>query len=128
MSELKNGFLTAEEVMDILQIKQSKAYQIIRQLNKELSGMGLITVPGRVDANYFRKKLFYEENWEVLKMAVYQEKDKGTWRVVFRYTDFTGERKQTQKRGFKTKREATAWEHEMMLRKGNKLDMTFERF
>ena len=42
-------------------------------------------------------------------MAVYQEKDKGTWRVVFRYTDFTGERKQTQKRGFKTKREATAW-------------------
>ena len=32
MSELKNGFLTAEEVMDILQVKQSKAYQIIRQL------------------------------------------------------------------------------------------------
>ena len=91
MSELKNGFLTAEEVMDILQVKQSKAYQIIRQLNKELSGMGLITVPGRVDANYFKKKLFYEEKQEVLKMAVYQEKDKGTWRVVFRYTDFTGE-------------------------------------
>lgn len=45
MSELKNGFLTAEEVMDILQVKQSKAYQIIRQLNKELSGIGLITVP-----------------------------------------------------------------------------------
>ena len=61
MAELKNGFLTAEEVMDILQIKQSKAYQIIRQLNKELSEKGLITVPGRVDANYFRKKLFYEE-------------------------------------------------------------------
>lgn len=62
MSELRNGFLTVEEVMDILQVKQSKAYQIIRQLNKELSAMGLITVPGRVDANYFRKKLFYEEN------------------------------------------------------------------
>ena len=61
MAELKNGFLTAEEVMDILQIKQSKAYQIIRQLNKELSEMGLITVPGRVDANYFRKKVVYEE-------------------------------------------------------------------
>ena len=61
-------------------------------------------------------------------MAVYQEKEKGPWRVVFRYTDFTGERKQTQKRGFKTKREATAWEHEMMLQRGNKLDMTFESF
>ena len=55
MDELKNGFLTAEEVMDILQVKQSMAYQIIRQLNKELSEMGLITVPGRVDANYFKK-------------------------------------------------------------------------
>lgn len=61
MEEFKNGFLTAEDVMKILQVKQSKAYQIIRQLNKELSGMGLITVPGRVDVNYFRKKLFYKE-------------------------------------------------------------------
>lgn len=62
MSELKNGFLTAEKVMDILQVKQSKAYQIIRQLNKELSGMGLITVPGRVDANYFKKGYFMKKN------------------------------------------------------------------
>ena len=61
MAELMNGFLTTEEVMDILQVKQSKAYQIIRQLNKELSEMGQITVSGRVDANYFKKKLCYEE-------------------------------------------------------------------
>ena len=61
MSDLKNGYLTAVEVMDILHVKQSQAYQIIRQLTKEHSGMGLITVPGRVDANYFKKKLFYEE-------------------------------------------------------------------
>lgn len=32
MSELKNGFLTAEEVMDILQVKQSKAYPEISLL------------------------------------------------------------------------------------------------
>ena len=57
----QKNLIIDEEVMDILQVKQSKAYQIIRQLNKELSGMGLITVPGRVDANYFKKKLFYEE-------------------------------------------------------------------
>ena len=61
MEDLRTGFLTAEDVMNILQIKQSKAYQIIRQLNKELGEMGLITVPGRVDANYFQKKLFYKE-------------------------------------------------------------------
>ena len=33
---------------------------------------------------------------------------------MFRYTDFTGERKQTQKRGFQTKREAQAWQNELM--------------
>lgn len=32
-------------------------------------------------------------------MAVYKDNATGTWRVVFRYTDFTGERKtDTEKR------------------------------
>ena len=39
-------------------------------------------------------------------MAVYKEEKTNTWRAVYRYTDWNGERKQTQKRGFKTKREA----------------------
>ena len=43
-------------------------------------------------------------------MAVYKEEKTGTWRVIYRYTDWTGEKKQTQKRGFQTKREAQAWE------------------
>ena len=38
-------------------------------------------------------------------MAVYKEEKTNTWRAVYRYTDWNGERKQTQKRGFKTKRE-----------------------
>ena len=59
-------------------------------------------------------------------MAVYKEGNK--WRVVFRYTNFKGERKQTSKRGFATKREAVAWEHEAMLKTESKLDMTFESF
>ena len=41
-------------------------------------------------------------------MAVYKEEKTNTWRAVYRYTDWNGERKQTQKRGFKTKREAQA--------------------
>ena len=32
-------------------------------------------------------------------MAVYKEDKTNTWRVVFRYTDWNGERKQTQKGG-----------------------------
>ena len=47
-------------------------------------------------------------------MSVYKEEKTGTWRVLYRYTDWTGEKKQTQKRGFKTKREAQAWEREQM--------------
>ena len=38
-------------------------------------------------------------------MAVYKEEKTNTWRVLYRYTDWNGERKQSQKRGFKTKRE-----------------------
>ena len=40
-------------------------------------------------------------------------KDTGnTWRAVYRYTDWKGTRRQTQKRGFATKHEALAWERE----------------
>ena len=59
-------------------------------------------------------------------MAVYKDGDK--WRVIYRYTNYKGERKQTQKRGFATKREAVAWEHEVMLKSESKLDMTFASF
>lgn len=59
-------------------------------------------------------------------MAVYNDGDK--WRVVFRFTNWQGERKQTQKRGFTTKREAQMWEREELLKQGAKLDMTFGNF
>lgn len=36
-------------------------------------------------------------------MAVYKDKATNTWRVIYRYTDFTGKVKQSQKRGFATK-------------------------
>lgn len=61
-------------------------------------------------------------------MAVYKDNATGTWRVFYRVTNWKGERKQTQKRGFATKREAQAWEHEAMLKHGAKLDMTFSSF
>jgi len=61
-------------------------------------------------------------------MAVYKEEKTGTWRVIYRYTDWTGERKQTQKRGFSTKREAQAWEREQLNKATSDLDMTFKSF
>ena len=61
-------------------------------------------------------------------MAVYKEEKTGTWRVIYRYTDWTGEKKQTQKRGFPTKREAQAWERERLRKATTDLDMTFKSF
>lgn len=61
-------------------------------------------------------------------MAVYKEEKTGTWRAVYRYTDWNGERKQTQKRGFKTKREAQAWEREQIHKTSADLDMNFKSF
>ena len=61
-------------------------------------------------------------------MAVYKEEKNGTWRAVYRYTDWSGERKQTQKRGFKTKREAQAWEREQVHKTSADLDMNFKSF
>ena len=61
-------------------------------------------------------------------MAVYKEEKTNTWRVIYRYTDWKGERKQSQKRGFKTKREAQAWEREQLNKLGGDLDMSFKSF
>lgn len=61
-------------------------------------------------------------------MSVYKDKATNTWRVLYRYKTVTGERKQTQKRGFATKREAQVWEREQELKAAIKMDMTFESF
>jgi integrase len=61
-------------------------------------------------------------------MAVYKESGTNTWRVIYRYTDWMGERKQTSKRGFPTKREALAWEREQLQKVQADLDMTFQSF
>ena len=61
-------------------------------------------------------------------MSIYKDNVTGKWRVVYRYTDWTGKTKQTSKRGFPTKREAQMWEHEQMLKHDAKLDMTFASF
>ncbi len=60
-------------------------------------------------------------------MAVYKE-DKGTWRVIYRYTNWTGEKKQSSKRGFQTKREAQAWEREQEQKILSSTDMLYSTF
>ena len=125
--ESKN-FMTVDEVAQELNVSKSYAYKVVRELNAEMQKLGYLTVTGRVNTSFFRKKLCYSEKNRRGDdvMAVYKDGDK--WRVIYRYTNYKGERKQTQKRGFATKREAVAWEHEVMLKSESKLDMTFASF
>lgn len=61
-------------------------------------------------------------------MAAYKDDKAGTWYAYFRYTDWTGDRKQKLKRGFPTKREALEWERTFLQKASADLSMTFESF
>jgi MarR-like DNA-binding transcriptional regulator SgrR of sgrS sRNA len=45
-----------QEVADRLNCSTRKAYEIIRQLNAELSARGYITIAGRAPRSYFEQK------------------------------------------------------------------------
>lgn len=53
-------FYSVEDVMSILGVGKSKAYQIMKQFNEELEGEGYFTVTGRVSKGYFDSRTMYE--------------------------------------------------------------------
>lgn len=65
-------------------------------------------------------------------MAVYKDKwnkRKGSeWRVATYYTDWRGERKKHERRGFETKREALAYEKEFVAKTSKDINMGFSTF
>ena len=60
-------------------------------------------------------------------MSVYKDKD-GTWFVKLRYRDWDGQRIDTTKRGFTTKRDAAAWETERIRALTGSLDLSLKDF
>ena len=50
--------LNVRDVMAALEVSESKAYGIIKQLNSELSAKGCIVIPGKVSRAYFEEKLY----------------------------------------------------------------------
>lgn len=61
-------------------------------------------------------------------MAVYKDKKSGTWYVKVCYTDYTGTHLRKTKRGFTTKREATAWENAFLLTVSGSTNMVMKDF
>lgn len=53
-------FISAKEVMQLLDISQSHAYRIIQTLNQELSELGYYTIRGKTSKIYFLEKFDYQ--------------------------------------------------------------------
>jgi len=56
------ALLGVNEVADICQVKMSKAYSIIRQINDEMEAKGYLVIKGRVNREYLFERLgIYKE-------------------------------------------------------------------
>lgn len=51
-------YITGPEVAEALGISDGKAYEILRDMNKELRAKGFITVAGRVPLRYFNEHFY----------------------------------------------------------------------
>lgn len=52
-------FMRVNEVAKILDVSESYAYKIMKQLNKELAEKNKIVVSGRVNRKYFYERIDY---------------------------------------------------------------------
>ena len=55
---MSKQILNVRDVMAALEVSESKAYGIIKQLNSELSARGYIVIPGKVSRAYFEEKVY----------------------------------------------------------------------
>ena len=61
-------------------------------------------------------------------MPAYKDQERGTWMANFYYTNWQGERKRKNKRGFPTKKEALAYEREFLLQTSGDMEMDFASY
>ena len=61
MMLMEKNFTTVEEVAGELKVSKSYAYKVVRELNAEMWELGYLTISGRVNTSFFRKKLCYSE-------------------------------------------------------------------
>lgn len=54
-------YLNVSDVMALLGVSKSKAYQIIKDLNGEMSAKGYLTVKGKVNRRYLLERCYSQE-------------------------------------------------------------------
>lgn len=52
------NYYKSDDIVNILHVSKSKAYKIMRQLNKELEDKGYLTIRGRVSKKFFQEKFY----------------------------------------------------------------------
>ena len=55
---MREKYVDANELVQTLGICKSKAYEIIRKLNRELEKQGYITIAGKCPRKYFENKYY----------------------------------------------------------------------
>lgn len=56
--QINVSYITANEIMEILGVGRSKAYEIVRVMNEELERAGYNIIKGKVPVRYFQKKYY----------------------------------------------------------------------
>ena len=51
-------FLTAQDVVEMLNVSLSYTYKLIRRLNAGLESEGFVTIKGRVSTQYFMERIY----------------------------------------------------------------------
>jgi predicted DNA-binding transcriptional regulator AlpA len=59
---MESDFLKADDVAKMLGCSKSSAYRLMRQIRKELTDKGLLTLPGIVPRGYTLKRLGVNAN------------------------------------------------------------------
>ena len=60
--------------------------------------------------------------------VIYIDKERGTWFCRFYYTEYIGEGKQKKKRGFATRKEASEWKRNFLIKEKQCSTMLFKAF
>lgn len=55
---MRKQIMNVRDVMAVLEVSESKSYDIIRTLNRDLASKGYLTIPGKVPTAYFEEKLY----------------------------------------------------------------------
>lgn len=57
-STWKSRYYVVTDVMQLIGVSKSKAYQIIQRLNKEMEAKGYIIIAGRIPRKYFDERFY----------------------------------------------------------------------